>query len=65
MSFLTKFTLVKEFVGTVGTISHAYIKVLSLNLRTGKVAFAVIKEEQKVHGLIKAGTCTCNLSKFK
>ena len=44
---------------TVGT-SHSYIKVSNLDLRTGKIAFDTVKEEQKVPGLIKAGTCTCN-----
>lgn len=42
MSFLTEFTLVEESVGichpTVGTKSHAYMKVLNFNLRTRKIA---------------------------
>ena len=63
-SFLTEFPLVKESVEiphlTVGTTSHSYIKVSNLDLRTGKIAFDAIKEEQKVPALIKAGTCTCN-----
>lgn len=35
---------------TVKTISHAYIKVLNLNLGTGKITFDIIKEELNVHG---------------
>lgn len=69
MFFLTKFILVKETVGkchlTVNTVNHAYMQVLNLDLRTGKITFNIIKEEEKVHGLIKAGPCTGNLSKFK